>query len=135
MSNHANGTRLINVRKLAALDIAFHGVKVILVEFLIGTFLSAALSAFVLFLTARRSFSSVLLGLYLLGIAVNYAVLLLYAVFIRSRERAVREVEAEMSDTSGAGCQYTVQSIVFILIPFALTLLALYQLIVPRRTE
>jgi len=71
-----NQKSVINISKLAALDIAFVGPKLILAEYSVGVFLSAAIGL----VTLRRSYSAwqMLLGGYLLSLAVNYLPLLLY---------------------------------------------------------
>ena len=67
--------RFINVRKLAALDIVFHGYRLILIEFGLGTFL---LALFGIWLTGR----SLLLGSYLMLLGLNYVPLFVYAIAI-----------------------------------------------------
>ncbi len=61
---------IINIRKLAALDIAFHGPKFILIEFALGVFGSAALGLFSLYFGLfhgpNHSLFAVFLGCFLL---------------------------------------------------------------------
>ena len=54
MTASKNEKGVINVRKLAALDIAFLGPKLILAEFGVGVFLSAAIGL----VTLKRSHSA-----------------------------------------------------------------------------
>ena len=54
MATSKNEKGLINIRKLAALDIAFLGPKLILAEFGVGVFLSAAIGL----ATLKRSHST-----------------------------------------------------------------------------
>lgn len=129
---HSNNSPFINVRKMAALDIVFHSTKVIIIEFLVAMGISGAISAFLLVFATNHTTWSTILGIYFLGITTNYIVLLCFALIIRSRERAAREVEDEMHDISNEGCRYTLQSILLILVPFALAFLALYQVITRR---
>ena len=66
---------VLNARKLAAIDLVFLGSKVIIVEFAIGIFFSAALGFFVL-LRGHGSLVQVVLGLYLISIGINYVPML-----------------------------------------------------------
>jgi hypothetical protein len=115
---------VINVRKLAALDIAFLGPKLILAEFSLGIFLSAAIGL----LTLKRSHSGwqILLGGYLLTLAVNYVPLLLYAIAIVRHRSAQIEVAHEVADRNRSFRRYRRQSLL-LLIPFAVPILAFAQ--------
>src|SRR5215831_14066557 len=72
--NVAQHNTFINIRKLAALDIAFHGPKFILIEFALGVFGCAALGLFSLYFGLLRdlnhSLFAVFLGCFLLWIAL-----------------------------------------------------------------
>lgn len=70
--------RLINVRKLVALDIYLHGSKFILAEFGVGTPVIIAVG---LWLILANIFT---LGIYLLLTGINYIPLLVYAIIIAS---------------------------------------------------
>ena len=118
---------LINVRKLAALDIAYHGSRLILLEFAFAMCLCAALGLFILFRTSNPSPSAVLLGCLFLGVSLNYVSLLLYAVSIARRRSATQEVAFELAHKESYARKYTLQSVVLIPIPFALVLLSAYQ--------
>ena len=115
---------MINVRKLAALDIAFLGPKLILAEFSIGVFLSAAIGL----LSLKRSHSGwgILVGAYLLSLAVNYVPLLLYAIAIVRQRSAQEEVAREVADRNRSLRRYRRQSLL-LLIPFAVPILAFAQ--------
>ena len=115
---------MINVRKLAALDIAFLGPKLILAEFSLGVFLSAAIGL----LTLKRSHSGwgILVGAYLLSLAVNYVPLLLYAIAIVRQRSAQEEVAHEVADRNRSLRRYRRQSLL-LLIPFAVPILAFAQ--------
>jgi hypothetical protein len=115
---------VINVRKLAALDIAFLGPKLILAEFSIGVFLSAAIGL----LSLKRSHSGwgILVGAYLLSLAVNYVPLLLYAIAIVRQRSAQEEVAREVADRNRSLRRYRRQSLL-LLIPFAVPILAFAQ--------
>ncbi len=118
---------LINVRKLAALDIIFHGNKLILIEFLLSVFICSILGLFFLFFIGNHTFTSLLLGIGFSGIAINYVPLLFYAFHMLHRDKAAHVLEREMMDLKHYGRKYTLQSLFLILVPFALALLALYQ--------
>ena len=74
---------VINVRKLAALDIVFHDPTFILIEFGLGVFGCAALGLFSLYFglfhSPNPSLFAALMGCVLLWVALNYVPLLLYA--------------------------------------------------------
>ena len=76
----------IDLRKLAAIDIAFLGRRVIVAEFAGGAVLSAALGLFVLF--RQHSFWQIVLGVYLICLGINYVPMFAHAVAIPTRERA-----------------------------------------------
>jgi hypothetical protein len=115
---------VISIRKLAALDIAFLGPKLILAEFGGGILLAAAIGL----LTLRRSHSvwQILLGAYLLTLAVNYVPLLLYAITIVRHRSAQVEVAHEVTDRNRSFRRYRRQSLL-LLVPFAVPILAIAQ--------
>lgn len=130
---HAESGRFINVRKLVAFDIALHGMPFILIEFSITVIGGAALGLFVLLRTIFASGAVSVLGLvvgaYVLAIAVNYAPPLLYALAIRSRARAREEVGAELEDGAERGWyarRYGTQQFLLVL-PLFIPLLAIAQ--------
>jgi hypothetical protein len=122
--------RIINVRKLAALDIVFHGPKFILIEFALGEFGCAALGLFSiyfgLFLSPNHSLFSTVLGCFLLWIALNYVPLLLYAISIVRHKSAHQEVAFELEHKDRYAAKYTLQS-ALLLVPLAMPILAGYQ--------
>ena len=81
---------MLNLRQVAAADIALHGPWFVITEFAVGFLLPGALGAASLF--RGRSFWQLTLGIYLVLLSVNYLALLLYSVIIRTRERATLEV-------------------------------------------
>jgi hypothetical protein len=116
----------INVRKLAALDIVFHGRKLILIEFAIGTLLPLAIG--ILSVSRGHSRLLFLFGLYMLALGINYLPLLLHAIsIVHSGAAAAAEVSHELSNGRQSARKYQVQSLL-LLIPFAVPLLALIQL-------
>jgi hypothetical protein len=117
--------KLIEIRKLAAVDMAWLGPKVIVAEYAFGIILPLALGVF----TLRSSFSSpnwltrqTILGMWLISIAANYAPLLLYAVAIARAGTVKAEGEPELSNARRYGAQQ-----VIILIPFLVVAVAVVQ--------
>jgi hypothetical protein len=92
---------VINVRKLAALDIVFHG--------------------------ANHSPFMVILGSFFLWVSLNYVPLLLYAISIVKHKSAQQVVAYELEHKDRYAGKYTLQSIILLLMPLAMLLLAVYQ--------
>jgi heme/copper-type cytochrome/quinol oxidase subunit 2 len=125
-----NNNTIINIRKLTALDIAFHGPKFILIEFALGVFGSAALGLFSLyyglFHGPNHSLFAVIMGCFLLSIALNYVPLLIYAISIARSKNAHQEVAYELEHRDKFAGKYMRQS-TLLLIPLAVPALAVYQ--------
>src|SRR5215469_10608878 len=102
---------IINVRKLAALDIVFHGPKFILIEFGLGVFGCAALGLFSiyfgLFHGPNQSLFAAIMGCFLLWVALNYVPLFLYAISIVRRKSAHQEVAFELEHKDRYASKYT----------------------------
>src|SRR5215472_3669725 len=98
--NVAQHNTFINIRKLAALDIAFHGPKFILIEFALGVIGCAALGLFSMYFGLLRgpdhSLFAVIMGCFLSWIALNYVPLFIYAVNIVRHNSAQQEVAYEL---------------------------------------
>src|SRR5262245_14933708 len=128
--NMMKSGRVINVRKLAALDIVFHGPTFILIEFGLGVFGCGVLGLFSLYFGllhgANPSLFAALMGCFLLWIALNYVPLFLYAITIVRRKSAQQEVAFELEHKDRYAGRYTLQS-TLLLVPFAMLLLAVYQ--------
>jgi hypothetical protein len=119
----------INIRKLAALDIVFHGSKFILAEFAIGVVFCGVAGVFNLFAFFRNPSHPLLmavLGFGLSWIAVNYVPLLLYAISISRGKSAEREAAFELEHKDYYARKYTFQSLLLVL-PLVVPLLALSQ--------
>lgn len=121
------------MRKLVAFDIALHGMPFILIEFSITVLGGVALGLFILLRTIVASGAVSVLGLvvgtYVLAIAVNYAPLLLYALAIRSRAGAREEVGAELDDREKRGWyarRYGTQQFLLV-VPLFIPVLAIAQ--------
>ena len=119
----------INVRKLAALDIVFHSLTLILVEFGLAVGLGVLLAAFSLSSFIRSSahpLFALILGLVFLGVALNYVPLLLYALRFAWRKNAEREVAFELAHKERYARKYQLQSLL-LFIPFVVSILAVVQ--------
>jgi hypothetical protein len=117
---------IINVRKLAALDIVFHGPKFILIEFALAVFICAPVGLSILH-GANHSPLMIILGSFFLGVSLNYIPLLLYSINIVKHKSAQQEVAYELEHKDRYAGKYTLQSIVLLLMPLAMLLLAVYQ--------
>ena len=120
---------LISIRKLAALDIVFHSLKLILAEFLLAVGLGGACATFSLSLPLRSpgpSTFALLLSLVLLGSALNYVPLLLYAFHFAKHKNAELEVAFELAHKERYARKYQLQSL-FLFVPFVVFILAIVQ--------
>ena len=119
---------MLNVRKLAALDLYFLGPKVILVEFGLGVVGLVALGLFSLHAGIQREHGATFIawGIYMVGVGINYLPLLLHAISITRRGSAQKETADELGDRRAAFRKYRRQSL-FILIPLAVMVLAVVQ--------
>jgi hypothetical protein len=113
---------VIDFRKLAAVDIAFLGSRLILVEFSIGVFGSLGLG--LLTLLRSHSVGGIAIGSYLLFIGINYMPLLVYAIRIVRLDSARNEIAEERGDKRGMFRKYRRQSLL-LLVPLAVPILAL----------
>ena len=122
--------KIINVRKLAALDIVFHGPRFILIEFALGVFGCAALGLFSLYYGLFRgpdhSLFAIIIGCFLLWIALNYVPLFLYAISIVRQKSAHQEVAYELEHKDTYAVKYSMQS-TLLLVPLAMPMLTAYQ--------
>ena len=125
-----NNYAVINIRKLAALDITFHGPKFILIEFSLGVLGCAAIGLFSiyfgLFHGPNHSLFAIIMGCFLLLIAFNYVPLLLYALSIARHQSAHQEVAYELEHRDKYAGKYLRQS-TLLLIPLAIPTIAVYQ--------
>jgi len=112
-----------NPRKLAAIDIALLGPRVIVGEFAGGVLLCTALGGFVL-LRGHGSIPQCLLGLYLISLGINYVPMLVYAVAIGGTNSAREELGDELTNKREAMKKYRRQSL-FLLVPLAVPIFGL----------
>jgi hypothetical protein len=122
--------RAINMRTLAAIDIVFLGRKLILGEYAAGVFFSAALGIFVLF--RGHSFWQIVLGIYLICLAINYVPMLLYALAISTQQNARLEMADELTEKRKAMSKYRRQSLL-LLVPLFTPALEITQSLVRSR--
>src|ERR1700675_1203627 len=101
---------MIDIRKLAAVDMAWLGTRLILAEYALGVVLPGVLG----FISLRGGMSGwgEWLGIWLLGIAANYIPLFIYAVLIARGGTAKAEGEPEIAHARRYGLQQ-----VMILVP------------------
>lgn len=119
----------IDVRKLAALDIVFHGARLILAEFAFtvifcGFFGVLSLIGFVH--NPDHPLFTLIIGLALTWIALNLLPLLLYAISIVGHHSAQQEVAFELEHRSVYAGKYSVQSLL-LLVPLVIPILAIRQ--------
>lgn len=113
---------MINLRKLAAMDMALHGVRIITAEFAIGIVLPLALGLLSLRSGPLGLDWQTVSGVWLIGIAANYLPLFFYAVAIARAGTAKAEGEPEFARAR----RYNVQQLL-ILVPFLIAVAALVQ--------
>ena len=109
---------MINIRKLAAIDMAWLGSRVILAEYALGI----VLPLFLGLVSVRGAGGERVLGLWLIGIAANYVPLFIYAVLIASGGTAKTEGQPEMVRAKRYGLQQVV-----ILVPLLVVAMAIAQ--------
>jgi len=116
---------MINIRKLAAVDMAWLGAKVIVTEYALGIILPLVLGLLsirsALFRTAFVGWEA-LLGFWLVAIALNYIPLFIYAVILARVGTAKEEGQLELARAKRYGIQQ-----VIILVPLMVVIVALTQ--------
>lgn len=111
---------MLNVRKLAAIDLYFLGPKIILVEFGLGVPIMLALGTLSLRVGIFRTHATwqIVLGVYLLLLAINYIPMLWCAIDITRHGTAAAELDDELQDKPAAMRKYRRQSL-WLLLPLA----------------
>jgi len=119
---------MLNVRKLAAIDLQFLGAKLILTEFMAGVAGSAALGVLTLRAGVQRfhSWKMAILGIYLMLLGVNYVPLLLHAFSLVRQGSPLQEIAGELGDKRAAFRKYRRQSL-WLLVPLAVLVAAVVQ--------
>ena len=117
---------LIDIRKLAAVDMVWLGTRIVLAEYGAGIVLPLILGLW----SVRQGLAqspgqttwSELMGLGLIGIAMNYVPLFLYACAIAKAGRVEQEGRPELARASRYGLQQAI-----ILVPLLVVVVALAQ--------
>lgn len=122
-------TSMLDLRKLAAADMALHGARFAIAEFAVGFLLTAVLGS--LSLLGGRSGAQKVLGAYLLFIALNYLTLLALSVKIRTHDSAERVV-ADLLNDRPALIRLSKQSLL-LLIPILPLIQPLLQILLSSR--
>jgi hypothetical protein len=119
---------VINVRKLAAIDLYFLGPYLIVAEFALGVVGPLMLGVLTLRMASRRGWplGLTLFGGYLLLLGVNYVPMLLHGISLVLSRSVSREIADELSDRRAAFRKYRRQSL-YLLVPFLVPLLAILQ--------
>jgi hypothetical protein len=127
---------MLNVRKLAAIDLQFLGAKLIISEFALGVLGPIALGVFTLRAAFQGFHSSrmVLFGAYLLFLGVNYVPLLILAIGMAHDGSAQQEIADELQDKRAAFRKYRRESL-FLLVPLVVPVAAFVQEVRRRRTS
>jgi len=112
--------RVINVRRLVALDITLHGPRFITAEFGIGTPVILAVGISLILA------SQLILGTYLLLIGINYIPLFVYMVVIVRKGSAGLEIADYMSNDKHYVRKYSTQQLLLFL-PLVVFGLAVWQ--------
>jgi hypothetical protein len=115
---------VINIRRLAAVDLAFLGPWIILPEFALGVLAPIGLG--ILTLWRSESAFGTLLGVYLAALGLNYVPLLLHAMSIVRHDTAHAEIAAEAGDRTLLFRKYRRQSL-WLLVPLVVPIVALVQ--------
>lgn len=120
-----SGFRLIEVRKLAAVDMAWLGPRIVIVEYALGVIFPLVLGL----LSARAGLTQpepgnwqTMFGIWLVTIAANYVPLFLYALAILRADSVQKEGLPEFKHAR----RYCVQQAI-ILVPFLVAAVALAQ--------
>jgi hypothetical protein len=119
---------MINVRKLAAIDLYFLGPRIILLEFRLGVPIMFVLGILSLRVGLLRTHATwqILLGAYLLLLGINYIPMLWCVIDIARRGTAAAELKEELHDRDAAMRKYRRQSL-WLLVPLAVPVAWLMQ--------
>ncbi|HUH97698.1 MAG TPA: hypothetical protein VLZ89_10090 [Anaerolineales bacterium] len=116
---------MISIRKLAAVDMAWLGTRVIVTEYALGVILPFLLGLLSLRSGLRDpkiSNGEIILGIWLVTIAANYIPLFIYAVLIAKAGTVKEEGQPEIANAK----RYGIQQII-ILVPFLVVIAAIVQ--------
>jgi len=115
---------LVNVRRLAAVDLLGLGPKIVIPEFALGAIGAPALGV----LTLIRSMSTAMTasGVLLIGLGLNYVPLLIHAIDLTRRSTAAEEIADEGADRGALYAKYRRQSL-WLLLPCVVAVADLAQ--------
>lgn len=129
-STHFGDAKVVSIRKLVALDMVLHGTRFILAEFAFGILFPLILVLISirggLFSPVRIDWETAL-DFWLLGIAMNYVPLLIYAVLISKGQTEKKEGESELVYVK----RYSIQQVI-VFVPLLVLTAALIQEIRPQ---
>lgn len=123
---------MLNTRKLAAVDLAFLGPRVILPEFFLGVVGPIALGIWTI--AKFRSIGGILFGVYLFLIGVNYIPLLWHATRLVKRGTAHDEISSEDDDKRQMFRKYRQQSLL-LLVPLIVPAVAVWERTRAKKTD
>jgi len=127
------GKIVIIIRKLAAVDMAWLGARLILAEYALGILLPIALGLISIragYFRPVRTPWQIGLGIWLVCIGINYVPLFIYAVLIALGGSVKEEGQPEIAHAR----KYSVQQTV-ILVPFLVVILAVVQEVQGRSAD
>ena len=117
---------MVNIRKLAAVDIHLHGATFVLIEF-IGAIGILSIPGTVHLLRARsNTFSEILTYCYFLSVGLNYVPLLLYSILIIYANSATKEVETGINNNKKSFRKYSTQQF-WLLLPLVVLFASFLQ--------
>jgi len=120
---------VLQVRKLAAIDLYFLGSKLIIAEFAVGVLGPVILGE----LTVRsgikhgHTVGTIAFGIYLLLLGINYVPLLVHAVRLAQSETVRETLASDLEDPKGAMRKYRRGSLL-LLLPLVVPVLSIYQM-------
>jgi hypothetical protein len=120
----SRGRVVIEIRRLAAADIAFLGSRFILSEFSIGVFGSLGLG--ILTLVRTHSVGGTFFGAYLLCIGANYVPLLVHSIDLVRLGTAKQEIADELQEKNMMFRKYRRQSLL-LLVPLVVPVVSIVQ--------
>jgi len=117
--------KIVNVRKLIALDISLNGWVPITAEMFFSLFGMMAL------VMLARPILNIYFSIYLMIVSLNFIPLLIYALIIGDRQNAKKEARVELSKMKKYGPKsiqnYNLQQWLLVFIPFAMIILTILQ--------
>src|SRR5262245_38335842 len=100
---------MIDVRRLAAVDLVYLGPRVIITEFAVGALGCLALGVFAI--VRSRTLATMLIGVYLVTLGLNYVPLLLAAIDLTRDGSAVSLIERETTERRALFRKYRRQTV------------------------